>query len=89
MYQVNTKIRKMKCTLCGGKIHPKRLKIIPGTKTCVECSTTSQKKGAIVVGGAGDHTWVDLMVMEEDQYVQYEESKKLNKKDGGLDNITE
>ena len=87
MYSVNIKNDIMDCRICGEEIHPKRLEILPGTKTCVSCSTTSPKRGAIVVGGEGDHTWNDLMVMDEDQYNQYEESKK-EKKGKGFDKLT-
>ena len=88
MYSVNIKNDIMDCRICGEEIHPKRLEILPGTKTCVSCSTTSHKIGAIVVGGEGDHTWNDLMVMDEDQYNQYEESKK-EKKGKGFDKLTD
>jgi RNA polymerase-binding transcription factor DksA len=89
MYKVNVKKRKMDCTLCGEKIHPKRLEILPKTKTCVKCSTDAPKRGAIVMGGAGDHTWVDLMVMDQDQFDKYEKNKKVERKGGGLDHITD
>ena len=31
----------MKCSRCTEEINPLRLKALPGTKTCVKCSTTS------------------------------------------------
>ena len=31
----------MKCNKCTEEINPLRIKALPGTKTCVKCSTTS------------------------------------------------
>jgi hypothetical protein len=74
----------MKCILCEDEIHPKRLEIIPNTKTCVECSTETPKKGVTVVKGTGDHTWTDLMVMDDEQYENYKEEEKKERKELGL-----
>lgn len=61
----------MKCLICNTEINPLRLKALPGTKTCVNCSTTGAKRGVIVTGGEGDHTYNDLVVLEEDDYKTY------------------
>jgi hypothetical protein len=82
MYQVNTKTETMDCVKCKNEIPPKRLEIIPGTKTCVNCSTESPKRGMPVMRGTGDHTWVDLEILTQDQYEQIEQ---LNKKSSKLD----
>ncbi len=82
MYQSNVKIEIMDCVKCGNEIPPKRLEIIPGTKTCVNCSTESPKRGIPVMRGTGDHTWVELDIMSQEQYEQYEE---LNSKKSKLD----
>tara|TARA_R110000824_G_scaffold36287_3_gene112971 strand:+ start:621 stop:875 length:255 start_codon:yes stop_codon:yes gene_type:complete len=81
MYHTNTKT--MDCIKCGDKIPPKRLEILPGTKNCVNCSTTSPKRGVTVMRGSGDHTWVELDIMEQDQFEQLE---KLKGKSSKLDN---
>ena len=39
------------CVKCNKPIHPMRLKALPGTKTCVECSTTGAKRGVPVILG--------------------------------------
>jgi len=74
----------MKCIICKGEIHPKRLEIIPETQTCVECSTETPKKGVTITKGTGDHTWTDLMVMNNEQYEQYKEEEKKERKELGL-----
>ena len=59
------------CTGCGEQIHPKRLEIMPNTTRCVACSTV-QKKGAVtLLKGEGDHTWVETIFLEHDEYQQY------------------
>jgi len=81
MYQ--SKIEIMDCIKCKSPIPPKRLEILPGTKTCVNCSTTTPKRGVPVMKGRGDHTWVELDIMEQDQFEQLEnlkgKSSKLDK----------
>lgn len=82
MYQSNMKTKITNCVKCGSGIPPKRLEIIPGTKTCVNCSTTSPKRGVPVMRGTGDHTWVDLDIMTQDQYEMMEQlSNKSTKLD--------
>jgi len=71
----------MKCIKCGAEIHPKRLEIIPGCKVCVNCSDISAKRGIPVMRGSGDHTWVDLEILDQDQFNRYEEmNKSVSKK---------
>jgi len=67
----------MKCIHCSIEINPLRLKALPGTKTCVNCSTTGQKKGIIVTLGEKDHTCNEVMFLEDDQYEKYVKSKTL------------
>ena len=62
------------CIGCGEQIHPKRVEILPHTKTCVTCSTTGAKRGVPVLHGniEKDDTWVDMVFLEEDEYQAYE-----------------
>lgn len=73
------------CIKCKEPINPLRLKALPGTHTCVECSTTGAKRGVPVMFGSKDHTWTDLVVMEEKEFEEYEKRQKQNRK--GLDKI--
>ena len=76
MYSVNIQIDQMAkyCVGCGEEIHPMRVKILPNTKTCVDCSTTGAKRGIPVLHGnvEKDDTWVDMVFMEEEEYQNYE-----------------
>ena len=67
-------VMKKYCIGCGEQINPKRLEILPNTKTCVNCSTTGPKKGITVMHGnvEKDDTWVDMVFMEADEYEAYE-----------------
>ena len=71
MYPPVDIIEDMKCIKCDKTINPKRLEILPGTKTCVNCSTTSPKRGVPIMRGSGDHTWVDLEIMTQEQFEKF------------------
>ena len=66
----------MKCTHCQIEINPLRLKALPGTKTCVDCSTTGAKKGVVVTLGEKDYTCNEVIFLEDDQYEKYLKSQK-------------
>jgi hypothetical protein len=65
------------CIGCSEQIHPKRVEILPNTKTCVACSTTGAKRGIPVLHGNvdKDDTWVDMVFMEADEYENYMEQE--------------
>ena len=68
------------CSGYGELIHPKRLEIMPTTTRCVACSTV-QKKGAVtIMKGTGDHTWIETIHLEHDEFKKYMEvENKLRK----------
>jgi len=70
-------IKAKYCIGCGEQIHPKRVEILPNTKTCVACSTTGAKRGIPVLHGNvdKDDTWVDMVFMEADEYENYMEQE--------------
>jgi hypothetical protein len=68
------------CKNCGEQIHPKRLEILPTAITCVPCSTVKKKGAVTLLQGEGDHTWVETIFLEHDEYQQYIEAEnKLRK----------
>ena len=66
----------MDCIYCKQEINPLRLKALPTTRTCVECSTTNPKRGVVATFGEKDHTWNDVVFLEDDQYDKYLRSQK-------------
>jgi len=73
------------CVKCKEPIHPMRLKALPETKTCVGCSTVGAKSGVPVMFGSKDHTWTDLVIMEEDEFKSFKKSQKNKNK--GFDKL--
>lgn len=77
-------LKMIPCAACGAPMPELRL-IKFGYKVCVNCSTVKAKRGVPVMFGSKDHTWTDLVVMEEDDFKIYEEREKKARKKG-LDN---
>jgi len=63
------------CIYCKKEINPLRVKALPTAKTCVDCSTTGSKRGVPMMFGEKDHTWTDMVIMDPEEFDQYE---KLN-----------
>jgi ribosomal protein L37AE/L43A len=78
MYQAKTmELKMMACPQCGNPMPVKRREL--GYHVCVNCSTESAKRGVPVMRGTGDHTWVDLEVMTQEQFERYEEMENKTK----------
>ena len=69
------------CIKCKKYINPMRLKALPNTKTCINCSTVGAKSGVPVMFGSKDHTWTDLVIMEEDEFKAFKEREKNQNKE--------
>lgn len=80
MYSVTLDVLNMTkfCKGCGEEIHPLRIKALPNTQTCVNCSNIGMKRGVPVMHGdvSKDDTWVDVVFMEESEYQAYEKQNK-------------
>jgi hypothetical protein len=68
---VQNEIMIVECLGCGEPIHPKRIEILPNTKHCVSCSDIGRKRGVTVQRGEGDHSYTDVVIMEEKQFIQF------------------
>ena len=79
-------IEERKCIKCKEIINPLRLKALPTAKTCVDCSTTGAKRGMPVMFGDKDNTWVDVVLMEPDEFERLE---KANNKKISFDTLEE
>jgi hypothetical protein len=75
-------IEERMCVKCREVINPLRLKALPTSKTCVECSTTGAKRGVPMMYGEKDNTWTDMVIMEPEEYDRFE---KLNKQVSSFD----
>ena len=58
----------VQCSKCKEEIPEGRLKALPGTTTCVNCSNSRMKRAVTVVKGEREDTFNDLIIMEADEY---------------------
>ena len=56
----------MKCINCNQEITTGRIKALPKTKTCVECSSENKKKAFKVI--SGKTTYSELDIVDEQIY---------------------
>ena len=54
----------MNCKVCKKEISELRLKALPNTKTCVECSTSARVAGFPIV--SGKTTYSELQIVAQD-----------------------
>ena len=66
---MNTTVQRilmLKCPACGQMtLHPKRKEL--GYHVCVNCSTAKPVVGITTVEGSGDHTYNDIIIMDQDK----------------------
>jgi|TARA_R110000744_G_scaffold163022_1_gene279704 hypothetical protein len=76
------KLKMIDCPSCDAKMPELRLTEY-GYNFCVKCSEDGNKvkpKHAItVMMGEGDHTWVETIIMDDDQYTQYQNDEIARK----------
>lgn len=70
----------MNCVKCGNEIPERRLKALPGTRVCVNCSSTQPVKAIITVIGEGDHTATDIQIVSNEEFQKLEKLKHSNSK---------
>lgn len=59
-------IKMLQCPKCGEfTLHPKRKEM--GYHVCVNCSTAKPVVGITTVEGSGDHTYNDIIIMDQDK----------------------
>ena len=73
---------EVKCVKCQGEIPPKRIEILPNTKTCVKCSTVGAYSGRPILHGKGEDTYVEIDIMTPEQAKQINAIISKGKKDG-------
>ena len=60
------KLKMIPCPKCGEPF-PELRKTLYGYHVCVNCSTTKPVVGITTVEGTGDHTYNDLIIMDQDR----------------------
>jgi hypothetical protein len=63
------------CKVCREEIPQARIKILPHTQTCVNCSTDQPYVAVNVTHGKGDHTWNDIQILTQEKYQEFERLK--------------
>ena len=66
MTQTMQSTQMLKCPACGEMtLHPKRKEL--GYHVCVNCSTAKPVVGITTVEGTGDHTYNDIIIMDQER----------------------
>jgi len=58
-------LKMIPCPKCGNDFPEKRKEL--GYHVCVNCSTTKPVVGITTIEGTGDHTWNDIIIMDQDR----------------------
>tara|TARA_B100000035_G_scaffold302512_1_gene300191 strand:- start:236 stop:637 length:402 start_codon:yes stop_codon:yes gene_type:complete len=67
MFMVNTmQLEMMKCPRCSEVKLPVKRKEL-GYHVCIDCSTAKPVVGITTVEGSGDHTYNDIIIMDQDR----------------------
>lgn len=72
------------CKVCGIEIPEARIKILPSTDTCVNHSSAEKKVGMPISLGQGDHTYVELNIMEAEEFKRFEKLRTTRSSDFGF-----
>ena len=79
---MNQKLKMIPCSNCGEPMPELRL-TRAGFSYCVNCSEAGlgegRKQGVPILMGEGDHTWVETVIMDANQYEQYLRQEKAEK----------
>jgi hypothetical protein len=65
------KLKMIPCPKCGNDF-PELRKTLYSYHVCVDCSTTKPVVGITTVEGTGDHTYNDLIIMDQDRALAIE-----------------
>ena len=60
-------LEMIECPKCGNDFPLKRKEL--GYHVCVNCSSVKPVVGVTTVEGSGDHTYNDIIIMQQDQYL--------------------
>jgi len=60
-------LKMIPCPKCGNDFPEKRKEL--GYHVCISCSTVKPVVGVTTVEGSGDHTYNDIIIMDQDKYI--------------------
>ena len=76
------KLKMIPCSNCGEPMPELRL-LRAGFSYCVKCSENGlgqgKKHGIPVMMGEGDHTWIETVIMDDEQFAQYQRNENALK----------
>ena len=76
------KLKMIPCSNCGEPMPELRLTKY-GYSFCVTCSEAGlgagKKSGVPIMMGEGDHTWIETVIMDENEYATYQNQLKAEK----------
>jgi len=79
----STKVKMIQCSKCLGDM-PELRKTQYGYTFCVNCSEglnlVGKKRALPVQMGEGDHSWTETVIMEENEYIEYQMMEAINSK---------
>ena len=67
------KLKMIPCPKCGNDF-PELRKTLYSYHVCVDCSTTKPVVGITTVEGTGDHTYNDIIIMDQDRALAIQRS---------------
>ncbi|NDC41764.1 MAG: hypothetical protein EBZ77_09475 [Chitinophagia bacterium] len=59
------------CIKCGAEIPAKRIQILPGTKTCVQCSETARVSGHSIIAGKTEYSELQIVTERAAENLRY------------------
>jgi RNA polymerase-binding transcription factor DksA len=66
----------MDCIKCGNEIPSGRLKALPNTVTCVNCSTAAPKRGFRIIEGKTSYSALDIVDQEKYNELTAKQARK-------------
>ena len=76
------KLKMIDCKYCDNQMPELRLTHY-GYHFCIECSENGnrvgRKQGVPIMMGEGDHTWIETVIMTDEQFKRYERQQEAEK----------
>ena len=76
------KLKMIDCKYCDNQMPELRLTQY-GYDFCIECSENGnrvgRKQGVPIMMGEGDHTWIETVIMTDEQFKRYERQQEAEK----------